>query len=69
MLADNTTAALPLGMNNTGETHTSGVTKTHMWNRGIPLGPRTRLEYRECSLDRLIGSKSSGTAWNRAGAV
>ena len=49
-LADNATATSPLGLNNTGETH-SGVTKTHVWNRGIPLRPCTRLEYHNRSLD------------------
>ena len=52
-LADNATAAyIALGLNNIGETHTSSVTKTHVWNHGIPLRSRTRLEYHVCSLDR-----------------
>ena len=50
-LADNATAVYPLGLNNRGETHTGGVTKTHVWNRGIPLRPCTRLEYRNRGLD------------------
>ena len=53
-LADIATATCtwPLGLNNIGETLPSGVTKTRKWNRGIPIRACTRLEYRDCDLDR-----------------
>ena len=59
-LADNATVATWLEQY-------SGVTKTCVWNRGVPLRPRTRLELPQSRF--RPGCKSSGTAWNRARVV